>query len=304
MAGDRRTTLASRIRARQWASLPGVFEMISARIADGMGFPALYMSGYGVVASYLGLPDAGLATYSDMIDRVARFAETCSTPLIADGDTGYGGLLNLERTVKGYERAGAAGIQLEDQQFPKKCGHTPGRRVIPLAEAAAKIRCAVESLDSRDFLIVARPDARGLYGLDEALRRGAAFAAAGADVIFVESPQSVAEMERVGQAFKGMPLLANMVEGGLTPILPVAELQRIGYSLAIYPGTAFLAMGAAVRHVYEHIHKTGSSLGLDAPLYEFKEFSKLVGFERVWEFEKKWASSEDRDQMSADRGPT
>lgn len=289
MAADRRAALAARILRREWTSLPGIFEMVSARIADGMGFPGLYMTGYGTVASYLGLPDAGLATYTDMLDRVAKFAEVCKTPFIADGDTGYGGLLNLERTVKGYERAGAAGIQLEDQQFPKKCGHTPGRRVIPLEEAAAKIRLAVESRDSKDFLIVARTDARGAHGLDEALKRGEAFARAGADVLFIESPQSLEEMERVGKAFKGKPLLANMVEGGLTPVLPVKELERIGYSLAIYPGTAFLAMGAAVRKVYEHILATGSSVGVPVALDDFKAFSKLMGFEHVWDFEKKWA---------------
>lgn len=289
MRDDRRAALAARIRRREWTSLPGIFEMVSARIADGMGFAGLYMTGYGTVASYLGLPDAGLATYSDMLDRVAKFAEVCTTPFIADGDTGYGGLLNLERTVQGYERAGAAGIQLEDQQFPKKCGHTPGRRVIPIEEAAAKIRLAVETRDSKDFLIVARTDARGAHGLDEALKRGEAFAKAGADVLFIESPQSLEEMERVGKAFKGMPLLANMVEGGLTPVLPVKELERIGYSLAIYPGTAFLAMGAAVRKVYEHIKATGSSVGTPVPLDDFKEFSKLMGFEHVWNFEKKWA---------------
>ncbi len=289
MRDDRRAALAARILRREWTSLPGIFEMISARIADGMGFPALYMTGYGTVASYLGVPDAGLATYTDMLDRVAKFAEVCATPFIADGDTGYGGLLNLERTVKGYERAGAAGIQLEDQQFPKKCGHTPGRRVIPLEEAAAKIRLAVESRDSKDFLIVARTDARGAHGLDEALKRGEAFAKAGADVLFIESPQSVEEMERVGRAFEGKPLLANMVEGGLTPVLPVKELERIGYSLAIYPGTGFLAMGAALRRVYEHILKTGSSIRAPVPLDDFKAFSKLMGFEHVWDFEKKWA---------------
>ena len=289
MAADKRSALAARIRRREWTSLPGVFEMISARIADSMGFPALYMTGYGVVASYLGVPDAGLATYSDMLNRVSKFCEICTTPLIADGDTGYGGLLNLSRTVQGYERAGAAGIQLEDQQFPKKCGHTPGRRVIPIEEAAAKIKCAAESRDSEDFLIVARTDARGLHGIDEALRRGEAFVKAGADVLFIESPQSIEEMEKVGRAFKGMPLLANMVEGGLTPILPVAELQRIGYSLAIYPGTAFLAMGIAVKKTYEHLLKTGSSVDPPVPLYDFKDFSKLMGFQDVWDFEKKWA---------------
>ena len=289
MSADKRRALAARIRRREWTSLPGIFEMISARIADGMGFPGLYMTGYGVVASYLGVPDAGLATYTDMVDRVAKFAEVCTTPLIADGDTGYGGLLNLERTVKGYERAGAAGIQIEDQQFPKKCGHTPGRRVIPLEEAAAKIKCAVETRDSKDFLIVARTDARGAHGLDEALKRGEAFGKAGADVLFIESPQTREEMERIGKAFQGKPLLANMVEGGMTPVLPVKELTAIGYSIAIYPGTAFLAMGATVRKVYEHIRATGSSIGAPVPLDDFKAFSKLMGFEAVWDFEKKWA---------------
>jgi 2-methylisocitrate lyase-like PEP mutase family enzyme len=289
MAADKRGALAARIRRREWTSLPGIFEMISARIADGMGFPALYMTGYGTVASYLGVPDAGIATYTDMLDRVAKFAEICSTPFIADGDTGYGGLLNLERTVKGYERAGAAGIQIEDQQFPKKCGHTPGRRVIALEEAAAKIKLAVESRDSTDFLIVARTDARGAHGLDEALKRGEAFAKAGADVLFIESPQSPEEMERIGKTFKGKPLLCNVVEGGLTPVLPVKELERVGYSLAIYPGTAFLAMGAALRKVYAHIQSTGSSLGVPVALDDFKEFSKLMGFQEVWDFEKKWA---------------
>jgi 2-methylisocitrate lyase-like PEP mutase family enzyme len=289
MKAERRKEFAARIRRREWTSLPGVFEMISAKIADRMGFPGLYVTGYGVVASYLGLPDAGLATYTDMLNRVTRFAEICETPFLADGDTGYGGLLNLAHTVKGYERAGAAGIQLEDQQFPKKCGHTPGRRVIPIEEAAAKIKCAMESRDSKDFLIMARTDARGLYGLDEALKRGEAFAKAGADVIFIESPQSIEEMERVGKAFAGLPLVANMVEGGFTPVLPVAELQRIGYSLAIYPTTAFLAMGKAVEEIYRHIQATGSSLGATPPLYDFKEFSKLMGFQDVWDFEKIWA---------------
>ena len=289
MVADKRSVLAARIRRREWTSLPGVFEMISARIADGMGFPALYMTGYGVVASYLGVPDAGLATYTDMLDHVAKFAEVCRTPFLADGVTGYGGLLNVERTVRGYERAGAGGIQLEDQQFPKKCGHTPGRRVIPIEEAAAMIKCAAESRDSKDFLIIARTDARGLYGLEEALKRGEAFVKAGADVVFIESPQSVEEMEKVGRTFKGMPLLANMVEGGLTPVLPVQELSRIGYSIAIYPGTGFLAIGATLQKIYKHIQATGSSIDAPVPLEDFKEFSKLMGFQDVWDFEKKWA---------------
>ncbi len=283
--------LAEKIRRREWISLPGVFEMISARVADAMGFDALYMTGYGTVASHLGIPDAGLATYTDMVGRVGQFVGVTATPLVADGDTGYGGLLNVERTVRGYEAAGAAAIQLEDQEFPKKCGHTPGRRVIPLEDAVAKLKVAAASRDSRDFLIVARTDARGLYGLDEALRRGEAFAEAGADILFIESPENEEEMRRIGEAFRGKPLLVNVVEGGSTPVLPAADYRAIGYSLAIYPAAGFLAVGEALRRVYGQIRETGSSIGASAPLYDFQEFSRLMGFEDVWEFEKKWAEA-------------
>ncbi|MCY4393738.1 MAG: isocitrate lyase/PEP mutase family protein [Rhodospirillaceae bacterium] len=294
MTADRQAAnaaLAAKIRRREWISAPGVFEMISARVADATGFDALYMTGYGAVASYLGIPDAGLATYTDMVGRVGQIVSVTGTPLIADGDTGYGGLLNIEHTVRGYEAAGAAAIQLEDQEFPKKCGHTPGRRVIPLDDAVAKLKVAAATRESKDFLIVARTDARGLYGLDEALRRGAAFAEAGADILFIESPENEEEMRRIGEAFRGLPLLVNVVEGGSTPVLPTADYQAIGYSFAIYPAAGFLATGAALREVYGQIRDTGSSIGTDAPLYDFQEFSRLMGFEHVWEFEKKWAEA-------------
>lgn len=284
--------LAQKIRNCDFIAAPGVFEMISARLADSMGFDALYMTGYGTVASYLGVPDAGLATYTDMLNRVEQICEICSTPLIADGDTGYGGLLNVERTVLGYERAGATVIQLEDQEFPKKCGHTPGRRVVPLEEAVGKIKVAVETRDSKDFLVMARTDARGLYGLDEALKRGEAFAKAGADIIFIESPQSEEEMRKVCETFEGLPLIANMVEGGYTPVLSKDALKEIGYTLAIYPATGFLAMADALRKVYGQILEKGSTDDIDVPLYDFGEFSKLMGFEHVWDFEKKWAGQE------------
>ena len=169
---------------------PGVFELISALIADRMGFKALYVTGYGTVASALGLPDAGLASYSQMIDRIGRIAEMTKTPVIADADTGYGGLLNVRHTVRGYEEAGVTAIQIEDQEFPKKCGHTPDRRVIPVADMVRKIRVASDSRSSSDFLIIARTDARTGLGLDEAIRRGIAYAEAGADIIFIELPES------------------------------------------------------------------------------------------------------------------
>ena len=279
-------SLSARLKQPGLISAPGVFEMISARIADGMGFDALYMTGYGVVASHLGLPDAGLASYTEMVGRVHQIASGTSTPLIADGDTGYGGLLNVDFTVRGYEKAGAQAIQIEDQEYPKKCGHTPGRRVVPIADAARRIKVAVEARASKDFLVIARTDARTALGLDEALRRGEAFLKAGADMLFIESPESEEEMAKIGQTFAGVPLVANMVEGGRTPILSRAELEAFGFKLAIFPTAGFLAAGAALRSVYGEILSNGSSKAWSGELYPFNDCSKLMGFERVWEFER------------------
>ncbi len=283
-----KSSLRALLAQGRFITAPGVFDLISARIADGMGFDALYMTGYGTVASHLGLPDAGLATYSDMLGRVERIAGACRTPLIADGDTGYGGLLNVRHTVRGYEAAGAAGIQLEDQQFPKKCGHTPGRRVVPVDEMVAKIEVAAESRRSDDFLIVARTDARSALGLDEALSRAAAYQAAGADILFVESPETEDEIARIGAAFD-RPVLINMVDGGATPMLPRARLQALGFAMAIYPVTGFLAAAAAMQSVYTTLRRDGSTEALDVPLYPFPDFSRLMGFEDVWDFERRHA---------------
>jgi len=264
---------------------PGVFDMISARVADRMGFSALYMTGYGTVAASLGLPDAGLASYTEMVSRVATIAGGTTTPLIADADTGFGGLLNVERTVRGYEAAGAQAIQLEDQVFPKKCGHTLGRQVIPAEDMARKIRVAVESRASRDFLVIARTDARTAHGLDEALRRAELYGRAGADILFVESPESEEEMRRICASFE-QPCLANMVEGGRTPLLPRATLIEIGYRIAIFPATGFLASAQALTGAYATLREHGSSAGQPLDLFPFAEMNRLMGFERIWAFEK------------------
>jgi len=286
MTAAKRKRFAERIRRRELVSAPGVYDLISAKLADRMGFDALYMTGYGVVASHLGLPDAGLATYSDMVGRVGQIAAMTGTPLVADGDTGYGGLLNVQHTVRGYEWAGAVAIQLEDQEFPKKCGHMLGRRVVPAADMAAKIRVAVESRSDPNFLVIARTDSRTTLGLDEALRRAEAYLKAGADLLFIESPESVEEMERTGRTFE-VPLVANMVEGGRTPILDAATLQQLGYRLAIFPALGFLAAGAVLEKAYAGLKATGSSVGIDVPLYPFKDFSALMGFDWVAEFDRK-----------------
>ncbi len=282
---ERRARLAARLREKRLLSAPGVFEMVSAKIADRMGFDALYMTGYGTVASYLGLPDAGLASYTDMVNRVQQFASITATPMICDADTGYGGLLNVRHTVQGYEAAGACAIQFEDQEFPKKCGHMLGRRVIPAEAMADKIRVAVETRSDPNLLIIARTDARTTMGLDEALRRGELYAKAGADLLFIESPESVQEMELIGRSFD-VPVVANMVEGGRTPVLTRDELQSLGYGLAIFPATAFLAAGAAMESVFRTIQTDGSTTRLDTPLYEFQKFSQLMGFDWVAEFDR------------------
>ncbi len=273
---------------------PGVFDMVSLRLADTFGFGALYMTGYGTVASHMGLPDAGIATYSDMVGRVTAMAGMARTPLIADADTGYGGLLNLRHTVRGYEAAGAAALQIEDQEFPKKCGHTPGRRVIAMDDMVQKIRVAVDSRTSPDFLIIARTDARTSLGLDEALRRGEAYARAGADILFIESPESEDEMRTIGKLGRelGLPMVANMVERGRTPVLSQVELEAIGYKIAIFPVTALLASVQAMANVYQQFKQTGSSAGGTQPLYDFGELTKLMGFEDVWEFDKRYATGE------------
>ena len=265
---------------------PGVYDMVSLRMASAMGFDALYMTGYGTVASHLGLPDAGLASYADMVGRVEAMARMAGAPLIADGDTGYGGLLNVRHAVRGYERAGAAAIQLEDQEFPKKCGHTPGRRVVSTDDMVRKIAVAAEARTSPGFLIIARTDARSSLGLAEAIRRARAYAEAGADVLFVESPESEAEMAEIGRELGSKPLVANMVEGGRTPMLSNSRLAEIGYALAIYPVAGLLSAAAALRTVYAHIRDTGSSLGSPAPLYPFAEMNRLMGFEEVWAFDR------------------
>ena len=286
-----RTRLRQRLNQPGLVVAPGVFDMVSLRLADTFGFDALYMTGYGTVASHMGLPDAGLATYSDMVGRVTAMAGMARAPLIADADTGYGGLLNMRHTIRGYEAAGAAAIQLEDQEFPKKCGHTPGRRVIPMEDMVRKIQVAVDARTDPNFLIIARTDARTSLGLDEALRRAEAYAQAGADILFVESPESEEEMRRIGRSFD-VPLVANMVERGRTPVLTQAELESIGYKLAIFPVTALLAAVQAMTQVYGQFKAQGSSAGGHMPLYDFGELTKLMGFEDVWAFEKRYAETD------------
>ena len=281
-------TLKSILSAGDFIVAPGVFEMFSARIADRLGFKALYMTGYGVSASHLGLADAGLVTYRDMVERARTIAQGTKTPLIADADTGFGGLLNVRETVRGYEAAGVQAIQIEDQEMPKKCGHTPDRRVVPLADAVKRIEVAVEARRSRDFLIIARTDARTALGLDEAIRRAGAFAAAGADILFVEAPESEDEFRRVGEALaEDAWLLANMVPSGRSPVVSAEKLKSFAFSIAIYPGAGMAAACAAIEKSFSYLKEKQTLEGSPVPAFNMKQLHELVGFPDVWDFEKR-----------------
>ncbi|RRN66030.1 oxaloacetate decarboxylase [Caulobacter sp. 602-1] len=267
---------------------PGVQDMITAAICRKVGFEVVYGTGYWLTASAYGLPDAGIATYSQMLDRMATVVRSSTGAVIADADTGYGGLLNVHHTVRGYESAGVTAIQLEDQEFPKKCGHTPFKRVISLEDMVDKIRVAVDAReDKQNCLIIARTDARASEGMDKALKRAEAYRKAGADVIFFEAPQSEEEMRRACETIDA-PMMANMADGGVTPILPAQVLKDIGYAFAIYPSMTSLVGAAAMEAALVKLKTTGVSADPATPMFDFKEFCGLIGFEEVWAFERKW----------------
>ena len=255
--------------------LPGAYDALSARVAVRAGAKAVYMTGFGVAGAGFGVPDIGLVNAEQMIERVRVIAGSIApVPLIADGDNGHGGPLNVARLVRAYEQSGAQCIQLEDQVSPKRCGHMEGKEVIPLAEAAAKIRAAAEARSSCAFKIMARTDARATHDLDEALRRGEAFLKAGADILFIEAPRTEDEMAKVAATFKGTPLLANLVEDGKTPMLSPEALQQMGYKIALYPISALLAASAALEQVYAKLLHTKAEA---RERVTFSQYNDIVG---------------------------
>jgi 2-methylisocitrate lyase-like PEP mutase family enzyme len=279
--------IREKLSRKEFFVAPGMQDMVATAIANKVGFDIVYGTGYWLTASASGLPDAGIATYTQMLDRMATLVKTSNAAVIADADTGYGGLLNVHHTVKGYEAAGVTVIQLEDQEFPKKCGHTPFKRLIPLEDMVEKIKVAVDArVDKQNFLIIARTDARQSEGLDGSLKRLEAYAAAGADILFPEALASEEEMKTACSAF-GLPLMANMADGGLTPILSAKVLKELGYAFAIYPSMTSLAAAAAMEKALIALKTKGDYA--DVPIFDFKEFCGLIGFQEVWDFEKKWA---------------
>ena len=281
-------SLRAALEAGQFVTAPGIHDMISAVVANKVGFDFVYSSGYWGTASVEGLPDAGITTYTEMLRRLQTLSRTCNAAVIADADTGFGGLLNVAHTVRGYVAAGATAIQMEDQRFPKKCGHTPYKQVIPAEEMMQKIKVAFDARDGADTMIIARTDAKAMEGFEASVERGQRYRDAGADIVFLEALDTEEEM-REACARIDAPMMANMADGGRTPILPAKKLEEIGYNLAIFPALTGLAAAAAVENALETLKATGTSLSPDVPLFDFQEFNSLIGFSEIWEFEQKWS---------------
>jgi 2-methylisocitrate lyase-like PEP mutase family enzyme len=269
---------------------PGCFDGLSARLIQEAGFEAAYLSG-GAVARSMGIPDIGLVTLSEVIDRAAQVASVVNIPIIADADTGYGNAINLVRAVREFERSGVAAIHIEDQITPKRCGHLDGKEVIPLEEMGKKLEAALASRTDPDFCIIARTDARGVHGFDDAIRRGRAFAKLGVDAIFVEAPQSEAELAEIPRAIVGVPLLVNVFKGGKTPMLPVDRLQQMGYRIAIYPSETQRAGIHAMRQALGLLKRDGTTEAMDDALTTFKERDKIVGLDEWQRLEQRYLAS-------------
>jgi 2,3-dimethylmalate lyase len=276
----RNARLAARLKQPNILVAPGCYDCLTARIVETGGFEAAYVSGAGVSLSALGAPDVGLASFSEVLDRVRSIADVATIPLIADIDTGFGGPLNIIRTVREFERAGVSAVQLEDQEAPKKCGHELGRRIVGADEMIARIKAAVDARTDSNFLIIARTDARTSLGLNAALDRAAAYAEAGADILFVESPESGDEMRTLNARFKGQtPTMANMVEGGRTPIFPAAELQDMGYRLVIFPNSLTRAFAHIGAQLMAELQTKGTTAGFANQMLGHKQLWSLFDYD-------------------------
>jgi 2-methylisocitrate lyase-like PEP mutase family enzyme len=285
------TTTLRNLLARPGALMaPGVADALNARLVRKHGFEALYMTGAGTTAVRLGMPDVGLLTMTEMVDNAARIAEAAGLPLIADADNGYGGVLNVRRTVRAYERAGAAAVHIEDQVLPKRCGHLAGKQLVPVEEMEAKIRAAVDARADGDFVLIARTDAIAVEGFEPALERAARYREAGADVLFVEAP-SADELPMIAPRLQA-PLLYNMATSGKTPFLGRDEIERLGFKLIIYPNWMMLAAIRAASAVLAELKQTGSIANVAREVPSFREFFDLLGMPEVQELEARYGVAE------------
>ncbi len=265
--------------------MPGAHDVLSAKIIESVGFKAVTIGGYASTAALLGRPDGSLLTMTEMIDYMERMADAVDIPLFADGDTGHGGVLNVQRTVKKIEKIGAAGMFIEDQLFPKRCGHMEGKQVVDRAEMVAKLKAALDARTDEDFVIMARTDALAIYGIDEAIERANLYRETGADMIFIEAPTSIEQMRRINKEVNA-PTLANNLEGGKSPLLPAKVLEEIGYNVVVFPVAATYAIARAVTDLMTEIKNKGTSEGFMDRMIIFEQFNKFIGLAEMRELEQ------------------
>jgi 2-methylisocitrate lyase-like PEP mutase family enzyme len=277
---SRTTQLRSLMAAGGPGIVPGATDCFTARLIEEAGFPAVYVTGGGTANTYLGGPDIGLLTLNELVGQVERISDAVSIPVIADCDTGFGGVANVRRTIRAYERAGAAGLHIEDQVFPKRCGHFEGKSVVPVEDMLYRLQSALDARTDPDFLIIARTDARGPEGFEAALARAHAYLELGADGIFVEAPGSVEELMRIGQEFRGTALVANMIERSRTPLLPGKELLAMGFNIILYANAALYLGSFAIRQGLDVLRKEGTTASLIDRMTTFQERQKLVGLDK------------------------
>ena len=282
-----RQTLKKLLQRDKLLVAPGCFDGLSARLVEEAGFEAAYLSG-GAVARSMGIPDIGLVTMSEAIERAAQVVSAIKIPIIADADTGYGNAVNLVRTVREFERIGVAAIHIEDQVTPKRCGHLDGKEVVSLPEIEQKIAAALAARSDRDFCIIARTDARAVNGMEDAINRAKAFAKLGVDAIFVEAPQSEEELAEIPRRLPGIPLLVNVFKGGKTPMLPAERLEKMGYRIAIYPSETQRAGIYAMRNALATLKREGTTESIDVSLTTFKERDRVVGLDDWQKIEREY----------------
>ena len=288
----RNASLRKALGGEELVVAPGSYDCITARLVEQAGFPATYVTGSGVSLSALGAPDVALMSFDEVMDRVKRIADSVSIPIIADVDTGYGGPLNIARTVMEMERSGVSAIQLEDQAWPKKCGHEPGRKLVSVEEMCGRLKAAADVRRDPDFIIIARTDARSDLGIEAALERGARFAEAGADVVFVESPESEEEMARVARTISA-PTLVNMVEGGRTPLLPASQLEALGFRLAIYPNSLTRLFGKVGADLMQCLRRDGHTQNMSNTMLDHRALWDLFDYPRWVETENRLSHADD-----------
>ena len=277
------------LNPNEFLVLPGVFDALSARITEITGFDAIFQTGYGSAATVLGMPDYGFLNAGETMDNARRIVRAVDIPVIVDIDTGYGNPLTVWRIVKDLESMGASGIFLEDQVWPKRCGHMAGKEIISVDDYLLKLTAAIDARDDKNFIVVARTDARATSGLDEAIERGREYSKSGADLIFVEAPRSLEELKEIGRKIDA-PLVANMIEGGITPNLTASELQDLGFKIGVFPLSGLFASAFAMKQVFEELHKSGSTSRERDKMITFEEFNRLVNLQKYIDLERKYTT--------------